>query len=182
MGHINFHALAAPSRKKVERSFTDPALPGLTLTLLLEEPDALTDYAAAEVSAELVRRYLDGDPAIGMPPQPFVVGEEPRTLSPLLCDDVGRLVAMQAEGWADRYEPEEVLQMAFKAPGLWRQVRRWVREVYVGAAASLGEGSPGREATSSGPPSSGEASILASSTISVGRSGASTPGSLVVTG
>lgn len=164
MAHINFHALAAPPRKKVEQRFTDAALPGLELLLILEEPDALTDYAAAEVSAELVRRYVDGDAAIGMPPQPFLVGEEPKTLSPLLCDDVGRLVAMQAEGWADRYEPEEVLQMAFKAPGLWRQVRRWVREVYVGAAQALGEGSPGREETSSGPLLSEAESIPVSST------------------
>lgn len=171
MPHINFHALATPPRKRLERSFRDPAYPDLELVLVLEEPDALTDYAAAEVSAELVRRYIEGDPAIGMPAQPFLVGEEPRTLSALLCDDVGRVAAAQAEGWADRYEPEEILQMAFKARGLWRQVRRWVREVYLGGEQALGEGSGGREEPSSAPPSSEAAFTPPCSTTSVADSG-----------
>ena len=182
MPHINFHSLAAPPRKKLERTFTDPAHSGLELVLVLEEPDALTDYGAAEVSAELVRRYIDGDPALGMPAQPFVVGDDARSLNPLLCDDVGRVVAMQAEGWADRYEPEEVLQMAFKAPGLWRQVRRWVREVYAGGQQALPNGSGALGEGSSPRRSDAEPSTPASLTTSAGHSGASTPNSLAVTG
>ena len=182
MGHINFHTLAAPSRKRHERSFSDPAHPGLELVMVLEEPDALTDYLAAEISLELVRRYIEGDAEGGMPAQPFMVGEEARTLPPMLCDDVGRVVAMQAAGWADAYQPEEVLQMAFKARGLWLQVRRWARELYRGAQEQLPNDCAGRAADSCDPPSPTAPSIPVSSPISVRRSTASTSSSAVVTG
>lgn len=182
MGHINFHSLAAPERKKHERTFTDPAHPGLELLLVLEEPDALTDYLAAEVSGELVKRYIEGDAELQMPAQPFMVGDEARTLSPLLCDDVGRVVAMQPAGWTDAYQPEEVLQMAFKARGLWLQVRRWARELYRGAQEQLpnASGTPG--ADSCVPPSTAAPSIPVSSPISAKPSSLSTSGSAVVTG
>lgn len=182
MGHINFHSLAAPKRKKHERTFSDPGHPGLELVLVLEEPDALTDYLAAEVSGELVRRYIEGDAETGMPAQPFMVGEEARALNPMLCDDVGRVVAMQPEGWPDAYQPEEVLQMAFKARGLWLQVRRWARELYRGAQEALPNASGRPEASSSSPPSTAAPSIPVSSPISAARSTASTSSLPAATG
>lgn len=180
MPRLNFHSLSSDPRKVFEREFTDPRHPGEVLLLKLEEPDALTDYAAAEAAQELVRRYLEGNAELGMAAQPFLVDGEPKVLTELLCDDIARVVEMQPATWEDRYQPEEVLMMAFKRRGLWLQVRRWAREVFVGAEGALPNASAGRAVDSCDPPSNAESSILASSPISVKHSTASTSGSAAV--
>lgn len=157
MSRINFHSLTVEPRRRFTRTFEDARLPEpLTLTLL--EPDALTDYAAAEISAELAKRYLTGDEALGMAPQPFMVGGEARPLSLRLCDHAALVVAMQPEE-ADAYQPEEILQMAFKLPALWRQVRGWALELDRGAEAALPNDWGPPEGSLSNPPSNEAVSI-----------------------
>lgn len=175
---ISFHSLATPPRKRVTRTFHDPRLPESGFTLQLEQPDALTDYLAAEVAAELVRRYITGDEALGMAPSPFMVGSEAKQLTARLCDHAALIHVMQPDPWdlapMDRYEPEELLQMAFKVPGVWRQVRRWTMELDQGAEIDLPNDSGPPEGSSSDPPLSEAQSILASWPGSPTPSGAST--------
>jgi len=163
---VNFHSLAVEPRQRHTRTFPEPRLPGGEFTLTLMEPDALTDYAAAEVSGELVKRYLTGDDALGMAPAPFMVGGEVKQLSARLCDHAALVHVMQPEDWADRYHPEEILQMAFKLPGLWREVRGWVLDLNRSAEADLPNDSAGREGSSSSPPLTAEPSTPPSLTIS----------------
>jgi len=174
MAHINFHALAAPERKRHTRTFTDPGLPGVELVLTLEEPDALTDYLAGELANEMVKRYIEGDPELGMPPQPFMVGSEAKQLTVALCYDACHVVAMQPRDMAEPYQPEEVLQMALKARAMWIAVRQWMRELSHVAEQSLPNASRAFAAPSSDPPSNGVSSTPPLSTTYAEPSGAST--------
>ncbi len=162
---VNFHSLAVEPRKRHTRTFHDPRLPESGFTLQLETPDALTDYLAAEVGGELMRRYITGDEELGMPAAPFMVGGEARPLTARLCDHAALVHVMQPDPWDlpfPRYEPEELLMMAFKAPAVWRQVRRWTMEMDQGAEIDLPNDSAGREGSSSSPPLTEAQSILAS--------------------
>lgn len=172
--HINFHSLSVEKRRRFTKTFTDAEHPELEFEIQFEEPDALTDYAAAELSALLVARYIEGDPELGMVAQPFMVAGEARGLTPRLCDDVALIVAMQPNPWDlayPPYQPEEVLQMAFKCRGLWVQVRHWAREIYRGSGDALPNVSIERGADSSSPRSKPDISIPASLTISAAASG-----------
>lgn len=167
--HINFHSLSADERRRFTRAFTDPALGDRECVLTFEQPDASTDYLAAEIAELLVRRYITGDEALGMPPQPFLVGQAPRKITPRMCEDAGLIVAMQPE--PPEYQPEEVLQMAFKARDLWREVRRWALSIYRGSEDDLPNASTGDGAGSSAPRSTPDTSIPEWSNTSAAASG-----------
>ena len=171
--HINFHSLAAEPRKRITREFGDPILGERKFAITFETPDAYTDYLAADVAGQLVKRYLTGDEELGMPAQPFLVDGEPRKLTERMCDHAGLIVAMQPE--PPEYQPEEVLMMAYKARGVWIQVRAWAQALFAGAEDALGEALTGRrEASSSDPLSKPDTSIRVSSSTWPVASGVST--------
>lgn len=136
----NFHSLGADEPRRVTKTFTHARYPGLKVPIQLEEPDPNTRYVAAGIAVLLAQRYLDGDPEMALAAQPFMVDGKPRKVTRELCDDVALTVAMQPDPWDldfPRYEPEEVLMLAFKRRLIWDQVRRLTSELYYAAEASL---------------------------------------------
>ena len=178
--HVNFHSLAVEPKKCHTRSFKHPRLGGREFVLTLETPDALTDYEAAGISAQLIRRYVTGDEALQMPAQAFFVGDEEKPLTERLCDDAALIVALQPQ--PREYQPEEILQMAFKLRAVWIEVRRWAVQLALEAEIALPNDSGAQEAGSCAQLSNADISTPASSTMSPGRSGASTSALAEVTG
>jgi hypothetical protein len=136
----NFHSLAGDEPRRVTKTFTHARYPGLAVPIQLAEPDANTRYLAAELSGVLQKRYLTGDTELGMPAQPFLVDGKPRKITPDLCDDVALTVALQPDPWDlefPRYEPEEILMLAFKRRLVWEQVRTLTAELYYAAEVAL---------------------------------------------
>lgn len=112
----------APVRELVE--LADPRQPGWGMSIELSR-GPLTDYAAGEIHAEMLRRYIDGDPELGMKPQPFMVNGKPQKTTPAFWEDVAYVCALQPEGWSlefDRYSPEELAMLPFKHRAAWAQI------------------------------------------------------------
>jgi len=138
---IDFAALAANERIRETRTFTDPRRPGLEFTIEFEEPDVLSDFRAATLAKEIVRRYVTGDPSKEAPAFPFMVDGKARELTPELIWDLCDIVALQpvedgSLGFAP-YEFEDIAQMAFKCRGLYIQLRAFAREMHRRAAEAL---------------------------------------------
>lgn len=136
----DFFSLGEEEQRRVTKTFTHARYPGLSVTVQLAEPDANTRYLAAQLSGLLIRRYITGDASIGAPAFPFEVNGKPRQLTTQLCDDVGLIAAMEPDPWdldTPRFEPEELLQMAFKRRLIWDQVRLFAQELFYDAESAL---------------------------------------------
>lgn len=129
---------AQPAREVVQ--LTDPQDPEWGMTIELQAPDAITEYLGDSLALEMQARYLDGDPAIGLKPQPFVVqGKTVRTV-PQFWEDVAYICALQPEDTTlpfPGYEPEEIACLAFTRRAAWRQLGAAVRRMQKAGAEAL---------------------------------------------
>ncbi|HEV8177470.1 MAG TPA: hypothetical protein VGP44_07230 [Gemmatimonadales bacterium] len=133
---IDFSSLAETERLREVRTFTDPRRPGLSFTIEFQEPDPLSDYAAAALAKQVVQRYITGDPAQRHPPFPFTIDGREQALTPELIWDLCEMVVVQPEDGALGFAPytfEDLCAMSFKCRSLYAQTRAFSREMYRGS-------------------------------------------------
>lgn len=122
---VNWHGMGCEEPAREIVTLTDPKLPGVELVIEIEQPSPLTNYKAAAVALEMVRRHITGDPARGHEAFPFLVAGSVRETTESFWDDVAMLVAMQPEpnslGFAN-YDADDLAQMAFRSTRMWEEL------------------------------------------------------------
>lgn len=137
---VNWQALQAHERRRETVTLTDPRYPDVAFTIQLQEPDPMTDFEAAQISVEMIRRHITGDPEKKTPPFPFLIDGREQKTTPQFWYTIGEVVALQPDPWDldfERYSADDLAQMAYKSRRTWLQLWQKSRELIKGGAASL---------------------------------------------
>jgi hypothetical protein len=149
IGHLaklNVFTLAKRERAIETRTFRED---GEEFTLTLRTPDLADLARAAEVAQQLEEDYLTG--AAGRPPIPFPGDVKVSKALFLLAATAAEMQC--PESAADRYEPEELVQLADKLPEAWAEAQEWIGAKQRAWEKRRGERpEPARDAGQSGAP------------------------------
>lgn len=156
---VDFKTLKRPKAQVSKHEFTDPANPGVVVTMWLGPIDPLELSAADEYGAELTRMYVTGgwvddDLKYQKDPLPLhAIDGEPISLSRNACLTAARIERMQrakADHADDFYPATALFEMAVTMPDAWYELQD-IAGGYLGGEGWLGKGSKADSGTQSGP-------------------------------
>lgn len=130
MAKIDPFSLSRPPRKSGEKTFTDPAQPGLEWFMSLKALDNAERHAVQEYAETMIAKYL-GDPESGVPPQVRfpAIGQEVVTLSRRLLFNAATLWYMQTAKEPEGYSFEQIVGLSVTMPNAWWEVVAWSNEL-----------------------------------------------------
>ena len=164
MSKINTTTLMRRKRRYLTKDFTDPDVPGQTLTLTLCSTDILLQSQANDLAEALWLEYGPDEDGDQKHFEMFAEDAEPILLNLTFLKSVAVLCVAQGGPASDRYGADEMIALALGMEKAWNAASQWYVDLCQGKSEgnSLGAGegsssapaSPNTSSTSD--PSSGE--------------------------
>jgi hypothetical protein len=155
MSKINVFNLPRPERPELEKSYSEA---GETVTLCLRWPNASDRARASEMSRDLMRDFVHGDPSTGRETAPF---PDPDVIpSETLFQACALVASMEQDSpTADLYSALELAVISGRLPRVWMQIQSDVSRLLREGEQRQGESHTGHTASSAETPSTSTTSI-----------------------
>jgi hypothetical protein len=126
MAKLNVLALPRPKRVEETRTFTDPAQPGVELTLTLRSPDlAQLMWADEQAKAYLLEFTAEDGSSLYVDP----ISGERIPVSENLCKTVAVFESMQFGAAEERYGWMDTIAIMLAMPSAWLEISPWIGEL-----------------------------------------------------